>query len=869
MQEARKKPAVVGFLVPDPGDDRRKWGDKKPINKKSLVNLTTACKINQYSASRDRQTLNKFLSVCDKSMLCYPSELNLTDIMPLGVPLLDLLAVDTKQRYDSYKYPNVDEITLFQNNRGIDFNSLKPVKISTPLEVREITVGVSSDQEILSIWDWCDKKLEEEFEIYPSGTVSVDVEEIRIRKSDKNLILNAVGSSEPVITGSKLSPGDKYYQWPVKILIGNGLRFMIVVSWPAEQVKNGIESYRIWPYKPQDILIDFLSSLPTAVGVGIKNDTSGLSNHYSEFNPLHPLKMAPWLDLGPLAALCGWRLQATNMAALSMGIIGGLLDKISSRADGKWCLPWNTLPQEFKIYAAGDVKFGHIAFVVLSSILMRDIFPDPDSAGFAADHTQESMVDCVCTWIRNSLCETELWFDQRALPGDRKELIDCIRERVEYKPNKFRFSYTPPTRVTIWADLLGNWPPLSLGGPRFLHNVRQHVTVQNEILKKVSWEKWGKFSAYQDPKEQGFVLYMTFGQPNISECSPDQPVPGGKLGLVNHPQLSKPIFRINPETMQIGTLIRTAGVQGRSQRHGVYEYARLHPEKIVNILKRFEKTGDISQEYWLQHDSLYEDLRLMVMRLHDQVPKKIEWIEKRICSRLKNTIAEEELAVFNARETLRIRELRLALLKEVEKEDFSMRRIGVVNVLPPLYKNKKSSLPARMKTTNLPFPLMKSLSGSTSKLRRVVLTEPEREESRKVVLVDPNVNIENDEVMIIEESEEQEVVTIQPEDPLRPPPIQEETPRVPLFLRRKRAAAAAAIETSSCARLKPKIELVSGEEKRNSQSSVRYMPAGSEDDYFDDFEQFLSTCDTSEPHTSQDLNDDPANHADWPNFEDM
>ena len=112
MQEARKKPAVVGFLVPDPGDDRRKWGDKKPINKKSLVNLTTASKINQYSASRDRQTLNKFLSVCDKSMLCYPSELNLTDIMPVGVPLLDLLAVDIKQRYDSYKYPNVDELTL-------------------------------------------------------------------------------------------------------------------------------------------------------------------------------------------------------------------------------------------------------------------------------------------------------------------------------------------------------------------------------------------------------------------------------------------------------------------------------------------------------------------------------------------------------------------------------------------------------------------------------------------------------------------------------------------------------------------------------------------------------------------------------------
>ena len=34
MQEARKKPAVVGFLVPDPGESQRKWGEKKEINKK-------------------------------------------------------------------------------------------------------------------------------------------------------------------------------------------------------------------------------------------------------------------------------------------------------------------------------------------------------------------------------------------------------------------------------------------------------------------------------------------------------------------------------------------------------------------------------------------------------------------------------------------------------------------------------------------------------------------------------------------------------------------------------------------------------------------------------------------------------------------
>ena len=386
MQEARKKPAVVGFLVPDPGERQRKWGEKKEINKKSLVRNSIKNPVGQYIRLRDEITLGQFLSNNKKSHLCYPTVFNLRDLVPRGVPLLDLYSVQRKHTV-GYHHPPLEEIALFQRNRGLDYSSLTPTDQDVSIPVWEITVGVSTDEKINEIWNKVEKCRLEDSEIFPSNTISIDVEEIKIRKSDKDLILSSVGSSDPVTTGNKLSPGDKWYQWPAKILLGNGLRYMVVVSWPAELIKEGSETYRIWPHKPQDLLIDFLAHLPVGVGVGIKNDTSQLNRHFSEFNPAHPLRMAKWLDLTTLAALVGWRLQATNMAALSLGVLGGLMDKVSSRADGKWCLPWKDLPKEFQIYAVGDVKFGHMCFVVLSSVALLDFFPDPEAVMFITDLT--------------------------------------------------------------------------------------------------------------------------------------------------------------------------------------------------------------------------------------------------------------------------------------------------------------------------------------------------------------------------------------------------------------------------------------------------------------------------------------------------
>ena len=794
MQEARMKPANPGYLVPDPGDAERKWGDKKPVNKKTLVNKIITTHLPYDHPKRDQQVLHEFLFACKKDRLCYPSSLKLTDIIPAGVPLLDFLSVDSK-RIDAYKYPPTDEIKLFQNNRGLDRDSFT-VKPDTVVPVMEIRVGECSDEEIMEVWDFYKEKMAEEKKIYPSGVVSLDVEEIKITNSDLSNLISNVGSETPIQTATSLLPGDKWCQFPVKILIGSGLRFMIVVSWPAQRSKPG--GYKVRPVKPQDLLIEFLNSLPTAVGVGIKNDVPQLEKIFSSFNPGNPLKMAPWMDLVPLAALCGYRLQATNMAALSLVVLGGLMDKTSSRADGRWCLFWDEMPEEFKIYALGDCQFGHMTFVVLSSILLRDIFPDPDSFGVLTWKHQAMCVQLFCKWLVKSLVETEVSLHPGNLPKDRKELINCIKLRVQTSSTKSTLADSP-RRVSMWADLLGDWPPLTEGGPRYLHQVRETAVAQASIIAPLELsDNLGLLNPFHD-KNLHTPSYLRYDQPDISSCDHTAPIPDGRLGLHASPDLKKKLFDVVPQNMRIGDLIKQGKVQERAVRYGLYEFCRLNPDSLLQVYLRFEKSGDITKEFWNQHDSIFEDIRLMHIRLFNTFPKRIEWIESRIEKRLLDLEASEKAALKEAQRVLKRREQRYGAIKTAINLGPYIRRTGLANRLPsfkPTVSRSKVSLPVpRTKTTNIPFPQMKPLSVPRKRSAPATVV---REED-----LDPNhpskptaQNLlgdsggETGEVRRVRyvdlDSEEQEVVEVSSGDNSEP----EELPEMkdPLPLQRKRKA---------------------------------------------------------------------------------
>ena len=59
-------------------------------------------------------------------------------------------------------------------------------------------------------------------------------------------------------------------------------------------------------------------------------------------------------------------------------MIGHTLNKCCSTGDGKWAYGWDELPEFLQLYGIADIMFGHMCYNILSTILLRDVFPDPE-----------------------------------------------------------------------------------------------------------------------------------------------------------------------------------------------------------------------------------------------------------------------------------------------------------------------------------------------------------------------------------------------------------------------------------------------------------------------------------------------------------
>ena len=88
--------------------------------------------------------------------------------------------------------------------------------------------------------------------------------------------------------------------------------------------------------------------------------------------------MKGFLEIGSLALVAGYAMQARNMNAVAMQVLGVVMDKLCSTADNLWGVEWSDIPDALKVYAIADLKIGHRAYCVFASIILRDYIPDPE-----------------------------------------------------------------------------------------------------------------------------------------------------------------------------------------------------------------------------------------------------------------------------------------------------------------------------------------------------------------------------------------------------------------------------------------------------------------------------------------------------------
>ena len=69
-------------------------------------------------------------------------------------------------------------------------------------------------------------------------------------------------------------------------------------------------------------------------------------------------------------------------------VCGSVLNKTVSCTDESWGMEWHELAKYLRVYDLGYVKHGRMLWVVVLSCLLRDLFPDPDSALYLTNVTQ-------------------------------------------------------------------------------------------------------------------------------------------------------------------------------------------------------------------------------------------------------------------------------------------------------------------------------------------------------------------------------------------------------------------------------------------------------------------------------------------------
>ena len=629
MHQARKNPYVENdqFLIPE--SPVPLWSRKQPYHKATLMHKYSG-RFPVMGKGRDEKCMKKFLEQSKISGFQDPKLDTLRNLLPAGAPLIDFLAAHM-QRSDDWKIPSRGEIEEYRKNRGLSMLMLEQV------QVKEIVPGVTGKSEEKEILDWFWDRYYEDQADLPTHTVSMDVEQLQTTLYDTYRMAGRLKFKPGRVITTELErtideePDDRPQQLPVKIMIGNGISYALMISLDINQNVKG--QNLISRFNIPDTIVKFLAMLPVCTGVGVRHDVSSIEYFYSLFSNSE-LIMKGFVELGTLATLAGYKMESKCMTTLALQVLGMTMNKMVSTADNRWGDRWTEIPDALKVYGLGDLRMGHMTYSILSAVIIRDYWPDPDIVlMYFNTFNQWEPINWLLKLLMASLEGAELHEMDMKNAGSRTDLINCIRYKLgEDAP----LADEPPKRVKIWARMKGSWPSLTKGSCRFLLQARSWFIEMTSI-----WENeklTGPDGERMKRATDKVRLYARFGINSSSiaassflEPSPDKP------GLQRPTSLRIPSLEMNPETTKCYTIGKFCGKQTRIQRMIILEWARLNPTQIADFLRRL---GSDSQ-YQKFYRHLYDPLRHMFRRLYAQEALTVVFMDGLLTETIKNKRDEE------------------------------------------------------------------------------------------------------------------------------------------------------------------------------------------------------------------------------------
>ena len=618
------------------------------------------------SHDRDKEFMSTFLDRSSECKLPKIDNLDLLEYLPGKSPLIAYLKVDSITAEVGYQYPSKNYIDQLAEKCSLDINSL------TGIQCKEITLGKSSEEEVRAMTGWIISKLEEDEQKFPAKFCSFDVEEFKIPrdKYDELKTVREGWHNNPV---PLIFPVPDFYcknavSLPARIIMGNGITWFASIRFNFDIITDsrGVKCYKLSPNPIPMSFLNLLKGIHFLVGQGVINDRNGLENVLYNLYGVK-IELTKALEMDAIGAAAGWKLNKSNMFVTNLITMGGLLNKEVSCADQNWCLEWDSLPDEFKIYCIGDVRFGYANYIVLMSLLIRNLFPDIHVLCSTLELRQPEAIQWITSLIGSCISEKNIHPSARREAATRKELVESLRG-WDYSKTGRSMQESPSNSIVKLAELIPDWPTVIHGGPRDLHSVLAFFVDQYKVLKelKVYSESGVILPNLVTEINDDFIKKCTFNRGTdrdiFYEAVED-------FGLKCKASLEPYIFKLDLNKLMSKDIKSLATQTGQSTVFGVLEVVRLRPKIILPLLYKLDKfdLSHIDYAFWHEKTSLYEMIRLMYESLFNKSAIVVHHIENELYRREEN--------VMNLERDTRIQEERKLENRKRREELYEANRI--------------------------------------------------------------------------------------------------------------------------------------------------------------------------------------------------
>ena len=454
-----------------------------------------------------------------KDMLVLPDKEWYDRMFPAGAPVIDFLAV-AKDNPDGWSYPAPTLVDHWRSNRGIADNY--PANVT----VKEIIIGQASEKEVQEFTEWTAKQYAYDQLGFPGSALSFDTEMTAITTFDW-IRLNRDGVNELVLskkldkkTDSEkdlVGVTDKWMNLPSKMFVGDGYSWAAIVSLPIKrQGKDMVFSLK--DRQGLEGVAHFFNSLPTLTGLNVDEDCR-ITERIVSFLTFREVTLKS-VDIDVLATVAGYD-GPTNMTALSLLILGGAMNKSVSCGDFSWDKPYHQLPASLQAYMISDIRFGHICYNVLMSVLLLEMFPDAETSCRYTATTQDRFIEWFSKHlIGKSIAKVEVYPPDKAAATTREELILSLR----YRDERSKLSGCPDRIRELGFLLHGRTPTLCFGGPRWLHLAREHFIFQHHLLVLAGHSP----EMFASELSAANRCYIRFGRADMYTMYWEGPVPEGQ-----------------------------------------------------------------------------------------------------------------------------------------------------------------------------------------------------------------------------------------------------------------------------------------------------------------------------------------------------